>query len=651
MFSSLYNGIFGELEASASVASVAVSREGGSDAESPCTVSSVIAALDDEAMPSQVGENGHPEFAWVTDNREIRHLRERFVQLFFQLVRPRRESVARMERLRGFGNKYAELERDIRALSESPEKEHLSYLLWAIPTHVRDCVKGKGERDIAYSLLTAAYEKGYLSEDSFLRVVAYWTGATASATESHLREMDDNTPPPGSWKDVVNLCHFVTTWFGGNRSHRLVPLLIRLLADQLRVDVRILETGCGSPSLGAKWAPRESSKKNRWLFYRLVRALNPEIGGPVDSPTTSPRFRGAARKTRKMLADLNRSIGTIEVRQCAGQWSMIDPSKIPAVALQKQKVALLNEIRRKMTRRTEADGTPIPRSDVADRVHCAANFREHAEAAARGDPAARVRAQRTSLYDLVRDALKGPALTTDEKNLLEAQWKDNGEHVRPGLPPMIPMVDVSGSMTVDKCTPLYYAIGLGLRVSEKTHPAFRHRILTFSGSPSWVRLPDPDVDPEAGSFIRRVHAISQSEWGSDTNFHEALRLILNRLVEASVSPEDAKELVLAIFSDMQINEAAHPRARPQAIHNEIREMYAVHGYEPPHILYWNLRTTDGFPAVTTAKNVTMLSGFSPVLLNTLENKGIAALHEYTPFRTIAELLDDPRFCVFPRATI
>jgi len=617
MFSSMYNAVFG-----------------GAAAEENPVNSSVVSAMDATCVPTREGENGHPEFAWNTSDSSLEDLRERTVQLFFQLVRHVGHPRGRMTHLKSLGEKYVSLLGDVAAFADGPEKVHLMRVLLALPTQTRDCVKGKGERDLAYALLVAALDAGHIAEDKFLSIVHRWVGVDGTIP-----------PPPGSWKDIVNLCGFIVEWFG-NRSHPMIDHLVALLAVQIGEDEVSLAAGnTSSISLAAKWAPRESSKKNRWLFYRLVRMMNPDLGPPSANPPSSPRFTGTARRVRKSLAELNGAIGTIEVKQCGGKWAEIDPTKVPAVALQKQKTALLNEIRRKSKARTAADGTPLPRKEDDDRIACAENFRGLADAAAAGDPAAKVRAQRASLYDLIRDALRNvshPGSMSDAENkLLEAQWKDNGEQVRPGLPPMIPMVDTSGSMTIDKCTPLYYAMGLGLRASEKTHPAFRHHILTFSNKPAWVNLAESSDDPPP--FVDRVKTLSQAPCGMNTDFYKALRLVLTQLVEHSVPPEDAKNLVLAVFSDMQIDAAQTSTGTPQAMHTRIKEMYAEHGYEPPHILYWNLRTTDGFPAVTTEKNVTMLSGFSPVLLNVLENKGITALHEYTPFRTVAEQLDNPRF--------
>ena len=48
-------------------------------------------------------------------------------------------------------------------------------------------------------------------------------------------------------------------------------------------------------------------------------------------------------------------------------------------------------------------------------------------------------------------------------------------------------------------------------------------------------------------------------------------------------------------------------------------------FTPPHILFWNLRATTGFPCTSNQANVTMFSGFSPALLNNFCNKGLEGL--------------------------
>lgn len=604
-------------------------------------MAAVISALDTQRMPTRTGENGHPEHSWISHSTQITDLREQFVQLFFQLVRPNKAS--RMSRIKELAYKYTDIIKGLHRLDEKgttkSDVDHLNQMLTALPNQTRDCVKGKGERDLAYSLLIARYEfdsetDPVQARKTLVDNVLYWC-------KGHSYDKD---APPGSWKDIVGMCNLIKEWYPvmETQHFELVRDLLKALADRIHKDAT-----SENPSLAAKWAPRESSKKQQWLFYRFVRAFTPDIGSPKKTPVNSSVFKSVCKTVRKVLSSLNHSIDTLEVKQCAKEWATIDPKTVPSVALQKQKKALLNIPRKnsKYVRRGDGEETDV-RSTDEDRIKCAENFREYTEKAVSGEGKEQIKAQRTSLYDLVRDAMGYRDMTPEELLLLEEQWKDNGRLVKSGLPPMIPMVDVSGSMTIDNNTPLYYALGLGLRASEKTHPAFRNRILTFSHSPAWVRLEEPPTrsnPTHPGSFVNRIDTLRHSDWGMNTNFFKALQMILDTLVANSVPPTQASSLVLAVFSDMQIDEAAHKTAVPQAMHDSIRNMYAEKGYSPPHVLYWNLRTTNGFPSVTTEKNVTMLSGFSPVLLNVLENKGIEALSEFTPFRTVSELLTDQRF--------
>ena len=135
----------------------------------------------------------------------------------------------------------------------------------------------------------------------------------------------------------------------------------------------------------------------------------------------------------------------------------------------------------------------------------------------------------------------------------------------------------------------------------------------------------------------------------NTNFFAAMDLILEALIENNVDPSDAKGMVLAIFSDMQIDQAdnhKHNGSRDD-MYKKIQTRYQDAGYEAPHILFWNLRSTDGFPCASKDKggavNATMMSGFSAALLNAFCEKGIEALQDYTPWSMLKETLMNPRY--------
>jgi len=572
-------------------------------------------------MPAGEGWNGHPEHEWETDTNVVA-LRERLVQLFFQMVR-----TDSREKILSLAEAHRSL---IDDLVEKDPEDHsrVMDLLKRLPLQTRDIRSGKGERALAYSQLLLWYDVGYTeyAEVVFRR----WLGV-------------DGGFPLGSWKDVKLFSEFVK-WIAPERKgakHPLVLYGIHLLADQLRKDQH-----SANPSLAAKWTPGEKCKRFAWIFRAVADELFPPSSHIEAGKEPKEARASRHRKLRKLLSGLNQKIRTTEVMMCGGRWSEIDFTRVSSVTMQKHKRAFYNLPKSKIIIRkgkfvstkfddkTPADdGTTPERSEAEDRRMCATNLRSHVDKSAKGE--VEVKAKNTSLFDLIRDAIKcvSKSADDDERKILEEQWKSNRSVNRPGLPPMIPMVDVSGSMAHPNFIPLYNAMGLGLRASEMTHPAFRNRIMTFSESPSWVAL------PEKAGFVERIRILRSAPWGMNTNFYKALDLILDTMVSSSIPPEEAKGMVLAVFSDMQIDAASKQTTSARlSMHAEIKRRYNAAGYEPPHILYWNLNGTSGFPNVSTEMNTTMVSGFNPALLNAFETKGIEELSTMTPFAFVEEIL-------------
>jgi hypothetical protein len=86
------------------------------------------------------------------------------------------------------------------------------------------------------------------------------------------------------------------------------------------------------------------------------------------------------------------------------------------------------------------------------------------------------------------------------------------------------------------------------------------------------------------------------------------------------------------------------------MHEQIKTKYAEVGMrmygeplKPPHILFWNLRKTNGFPTLSTEAGCSMMSGFDPTILNMFCEMGMEALKEMTPYKTLHKLLDNPRY--------
>ena len=250
----------------------------------------------------------------------------------------------------------------------------------------------------------------------------------------------------------------------------------------------------------------------------------------------------------------------------------------------------------------------------------------------------------------MRDAVQiGGQYTTDELeqtqvqtqiDTINEQWNSSGKNIG-DLGNFVCMVDTSGSMECDAAMPLYAAIGLGMRASEKS--ILGNRVMTFSTYPKWLNLEEYD------NFVDKVNFLKKdNSWGNRTNFHAALKLVADACVDNDVPPHQVKDLVLAIFSDMQIDQAD---ASARTMDKQIQDMFYDAGmrsrfkvpYDAPHLLFWNLRSTSGFPSLSTEKNISMMSGFSPSLLNSFQNKGMEALQDCTPWRMLIEQLQHERY--------
>jgi hypothetical protein len=88
----------------------------------------------------------------------------------------------------------------------------------------------------------------------------------------------------------------------------------------------------------------------------------------------------------------------------------------------------------------------------------------------------------------------------------------------------------------------------------------------------------------------------------------------------------------------------------KALYETVKDKYAAAGmrlygqpFKPPHILFWNLSSTSGFPSLSNEPNVSMMSGFSPVLLNQFCEQGMDAFQSCTPWSVMEKGLENERY--------
>ena len=593
----------------------------------------VLISKIDTTVGKQYGENNHIEYSWQND----RDVEEQILQMSFQLVRC---DEYKREDLR---LKFADLlkrtfETEDRWLFARQDYDtHVGSILFRIIAQTRDIISGKGEYSLFYMMV---YELAFINMDHAKFLIHSLVYDDNKYESPYIVHELPKEQPIGSWKDMkymIKYFNMKSSIINNEKSYivtnELNNYIFGIICTQLREDDIQSSMNGGKISLAAKWIPREKSKKYEFIFNILAEIYYSNI---ITVPATHSSYTKAINKTymmfRKLLTKLNAKLDTTQIKQCNYGWSDINFKNVTSITMNLQKNAFLN---------LKKDGKTERYPEDFDRIECKEHFQEFLQNVKSGNQV--MKGKRVSIVDMVRGAYTMKQdVSQDIIDTLNAQW-DNNSSQTGLLENFIAMVDTSGSMTVDNSNPLYSAIGLGIRVAEKS--SFGKRVLTFSASPNWINLDDN----ETPTFVEKVKKIANAEWGMNTNFYAAMKMILDVIILSKMPPTDVENMVLAVFSDMQVNQADQ-KYSTNSMSENIISMYAAAGiknfgkpYKPPHILFWNLRSTDGFPSVSTAQNMTMLSGYSPSLLNIFCEKGVEGFKTVNPWNTLCETLTIKRY--------
>lgn len=563
----------------------------------------LINALDDYTS-MQIGENGHAEYGWSNS------IQERIVQFSFQVTRTTDDIINKLSQtLFDILNQLKHKMKNGTFSEKEVAKGHLS-ILYRMIGHTRDIIDGKGECTLSYMMIHTWYK--------FFPRLAFF------ALKCFVDLEDKNVHQYGSWKDIKYFCKYCIS-MGEPVYSDLIQFSITLINKQLKKDYTAFLHKSSDVSLAAKWVPREKSSFG-WLYEPLATNY---FDNYLETAKTDVQIIKSILKCkteyRKLLSKINRYLDTLQIKQCEKGWRFIDFDKVTSISLSKQKKAFLN---------IKKNGE-VRFSDNNDRIECAANFNAHIQRSLMSG--IDIKGKRVSMGHFTKQAIELIKNGNQyEKNLLNSQWRDNIKQSS-ALGKMIAMVDVSGSMDGE---PMNVAIALGIRIAEKS--IIGNRIMTFSSKPTWVNLEHHD------DFISKVDVIQNANWGMNTNFYAALDIILDAIVQNKMPPDDVQDMVLVILSDMQIDSGDN--CDKNALYDTMEKKYSdaglrVHGkpYKPPHILFWNLRSTSGFPSLSNQKNTSLMSGFSPSLLNIFCDQGISALQGSTPWSQLNRILDNDRY--------
>jgi hypothetical protein len=638
-------------------------------------MASLVEALDQHTN-MVLGENVHPELDWSNG------IQERIPQFYFQCVRcPSESDLADLATTLDDMLARLSIKRDTEQ-EEAVRKAHLVKLFKLI-AQTRDVEGGKGEYTLAYMMVWTWYK--YFPEMAQFALRCFV-----------ISDADPAKPPYGSWKDIKYMCKYILQHSDAGLQHPLLQYALTLINEQLRTDhdayaltlQQAVDSGVAIPqlSLATKWVPRESSNKFGRLYESLATRYFKEYMVSAKTPESKERAINKCKaQYRVLITTLNRHLDTVQIKQAGGNWAAINHAKTTSITMQRQRKAFLNMNGTKAQAlaaqalativETNAEGPSTLSEKEKDREQCAANLRQHIETLK--TQGKEVKGKKVGLDKFAEDARTLVLRIQDEESkeeraILDSQWRDNSS-MNGALGNFIAMCDTSGSMSGD---PINAAIGLSCRVAEKSK--LGKRIMTFSAEPKWI-----DMD-HCNTFTEMVAAIYQSSFaaGFNTDFYKALDMILTVIEQNRIPVSECENMVLAIFSDMQMDSNlammnGHPaiyttnhesgvsvdamhaaRSNWKTLYETIEQKYSDVGMrlygtpmKPPHILFWNLRKTSGFPSLSTQENTSMMSGFDAGVLNLFCDQGLDALRGLTGAKMLDRILSAGRYDIMEQAII
>jgi hypothetical protein len=504
--------------------------------------------------------------------------------------------------------------------------------------YTRDIVDGKQERTLAYLLIAEHYE---VCPHLAIRMVRHLVRLHTISHNGDVVSLEKGHQY-GSWHDVKRLAAFMRDHYGATVEHPLISEGLDVLAEQLRQDVAHMTSGNDSDmsqiSLAARHSPK-STGAAKWLYRELALRVF-----PYDKTASTPvKLEAAGRKAERdlrtqILVPLNRLLNTVEVMMSSkeSEWHNIDFGKLPSQALRRHVKAWQNKTKSGETRYAGNE----------DRIECAKNYEEHMARVAGGS--GKVNGARCGVAELVRDvrAIGGSDLTEEAR--INGQWESKLATI-PSLGKCIPMVDLSGSMGTalagaKEITCEMAAIGLGLMIAEKCAAPFANQCITFATDPKFCTF-------GAGmGFVERVRHIRNQNNGITTDFRKACKAILDAAVSANMAPDFFEDFVLFVLSDMQINSCSMAPWTPD-LAAEVQQMFATAGkrskhakpFAAPHIVMWNLASTNAIATSAGLVNATSIAGYSDALLKVFESEGIQGLLNATPIATLRKQLNNSRY--------
>lgn len=413
--------------------------------------------------------------------------------------------------------------------------------------------------------------RGGQGERRFFRVVTKWL---STYDIDAMRRNLIHVPEYGRWDDLFI---FIGT--------PLETDALNVIKHQLALDVQ-----CKTPSLLGKWMPSEntSSKKTRATAAHVRKYIG-----------MTPK------QYRQTLSVLRKRINVLERLMSEGRWDEIEFDKIPSKAGLKYKNAFARHDIERLKRDPQAQTYEAFAKDTTTKVNAKALYP----------------------YEVVHDALelmgnkqyywdaKRVALDDTQRLMINKYWDNLEDYFKGATFDGIAMADTSGSMCSAygvSVAPIEVAVSLAMYCAEKNKGAFANHFISFESNPHLIEV-------EGVDFCDKVHRITGTDWGGSTNVEAAMDLILETGIRNGCSQaEMPKNLV--ITTDMQFNcvrTSAGYGSPTDTLFEKIAAKFRAHGYEMPHLIFWNVNCRQNDIPMLGTGYVSYVSGFSPSIFETI----------------------------------
>ena len=573
-----------------------------------------------------VGQNGHAQVEWKDGD-----FQENMLQLYFQLVRITTSNASTSgayrkdcyERIR---RKYSNLI-DMAVRQNSVQSTESINLCLSLMFQTRDIQGGKGEYMLFYHLLSCwelywSHVNDQLSSALSLLFETEYASQKYDVTFSH---------PYGSYKDAKYLLNVYRDVFGwGNKAdlwknYHATRNIVSMAVDAFDRDHKLVHKGNTPKSLVAKWLPREKSNIFGWQAKIFAEAW-------IGSQNVKSR-QNALSKYRRGCSMVNKALNTTQIKQCSGNWSKIDFDKeVTSITMQKQRAAFMSQGKNKDALTDQ------------DRIECTSNFKQYLADVAAGKK--KIKSARVVGEQLIKQ-LWNRSINEEDKTYANAVWEEVIKESSSALSNALVMLDLSASMTWDNC-PFYAAIYLALKIA--CAPGGTKRIMTFSSDPVWINLEDCATLTD---MIERLME-NQHNVGQSTDIYKAFNMVGNAALSKDLTPEQVGEQMVVILSDMQIDQADRTHYVAANLEENISKDFSRFGlssshkkpYPRPTLVFWNMKSTDGFPSSVAQPNTILMSGYNSDVLDAVTTGGMDKLTDLKPWDHLKRVLTKTRYTWF-----